>query len=96
MRLHHSRSRERLPDIDLRVGPMTLTLGFPPCWLEARPLTRADLEEEAKQLAEVGFRLRIPAAARTAAPVRKLRAKTGERGMRARTPGPRAQGRRRA
>ena len=74
VRLHHSRSRERLPDVKLRVGPTTLTLGFPRGWLEARPLTRADLEEEAEQLADVGFRLRFPSA-RRAAPrrARKIR-----------------------
>jgi len=70
VRLHHSRSRERLPDWTLRVGPRTLTLGFPPGWLEARPLTRADLAEEAEQLADVGFRLRFPSA-RPAAPARR-------------------------
>ena len=66
VRLHHSRSRERLPDVKLRVGPRTLTLGFPPGWLEARPLTRADLEEEAEQLGDVGFRLHFPSERRAA------------------------------
>jgi exopolyphosphatase/guanosine-5'-triphosphate,3'-diphosphate pyrophosphatase len=62
VRLHHSRSREPLPAFELRVGQTTLALGFPRGWLEARPLTRADLEEEAAQLGAVGMRLRIPAA----------------------------------
>ena len=66
VRLHHSRSRERLPDVKLRAGPNTLTLVFPRGWLEARPLTRADLEEEAELLAGVGFRLRFPTASRGA------------------------------
>jgi exopolyphosphatase / guanosine-5'-triphosphate,3'-diphosphate pyrophosphatase len=62
VRLHHSRSREPLPDVKLSAGPNSLTLVFPPGWLEARPLTRADLEEEAELFAGVGFRLRFPAA----------------------------------
>ena len=74
VRLHHSRSRERLPDVKLRVGKTTLTLGFPRGWLEARPLTRADLEEEAEQLSDVGFRLRFPSASR-AAPRRARKAR---------------------
>jgi exopolyphosphatase/guanosine-5'-triphosphate,3'-diphosphate pyrophosphatase len=77
VRLHHSRSRERLPDVKLRVGPTTLTLAFPPGWLEARPLTRADLEEEAEQLADVGFRLRIPIAPPVARTVSRSKARRG-------------------
>ncbi len=73
VRLHHSRSREPLPDVKLRAGPNTLTLVFPRGWLEARPLTRADLEEEAELFAGLGFRLRFPAATRAAAPGRKAR-----------------------
>jgi exopolyphosphatase/guanosine-5'-triphosphate,3'-diphosphate pyrophosphatase len=71
VRLHHSRSRERLPDVKLRAGQNTLTLVFPRGWLEARPLTRADLEEEAELFASVGFRLRFPAATRTVTRARK-------------------------
>jgi exopolyphosphatase/guanosine-5'-triphosphate,3'-diphosphate pyrophosphatase len=61
VRLHHSRSRERLPALALEVGESTLSLRFPRGWLEERALTRADLEEEAEQVGDVGFRLRIPA-----------------------------------
>jgi exopolyphosphatase/guanosine-5'-triphosphate,3'-diphosphate pyrophosphatase len=72
VRLHHSRSREPLPDVKLAAGPNSLTLVFPSGWLEARPLTRADLEEEAELFAGVGFRLRFPAArgVRSEAPAR--------------------------
>ena len=73
VRLHHSRSRERLPQVTLRAGRDALTLVFPRGWLEARPLTRADLEEEAELFAGVGFRLRFPAATHAAAPRRKSR-----------------------
>ena len=62
VRLHHSRSREPLPELKVEAGPNSLALLFPRGWLEARPLTRADLEEEAELFAGVGFRLRFPAA----------------------------------
>jgi exopolyphosphatase/guanosine-5'-triphosphate,3'-diphosphate pyrophosphatase len=61
VRLHHSRSREALPELEVQAGPHTLTLLFPRGWLEARPLTRADLEEEAELFEGVGFRLRFQA-----------------------------------
>jgi exopolyphosphatase/guanosine-5'-triphosphate,3'-diphosphate pyrophosphatase len=73
VRLHHSRSRELLPEIGMRAGPASLALTFPRGWLEARPLTRADLEEEAELFREVGFRLRLPAATRAAATRRRVR-----------------------
>ncbi len=75
VRLHHSRSRERLPDMQLRTGQTTLSLGFPPGWLEARPLTRADLAEESEQLADVGLRLRFPSSPRATTRARKARRK---------------------
>jgi exopolyphosphatase/guanosine-5'-triphosphate,3'-diphosphate pyrophosphatase len=59
--------------VTLRVGANALTLVFPRGWLEARPLTRADLEEEAELFAGVGFRLRFPAASRAQTPGRKAR-----------------------
>jgi exopolyphosphatase/guanosine-5'-triphosphate,3'-diphosphate pyrophosphatase len=61
VRLHHSRSREPLPELKVEAAPHSLTLHFPRGWLEARPLTRADLEEEAELFAGVGFQLRFPA-----------------------------------
>jgi exopolyphosphatase/guanosine-5'-triphosphate,3'-diphosphate pyrophosphatase len=73
VRLHHSRSRERLPEPSLRVGQTLMTLEFPRGWLEERPLTRADLEEEAELLGAVGIRLRFGDAARAPAPRRKAR-----------------------
>ncbi len=57
VRLHHSRSDEALPEIGLRAEDSALVLEFPPGWLEARPLTRADLEEEAGYLEKVGVAL---------------------------------------
>lgn len=56
--LHRSRSSEPLPPIGLRAEPQRLTLTFPAGWLDAHPLTRADLELEAAQLHKGGFVLR--------------------------------------
>jgi exopolyphosphatase/guanosine-5'-triphosphate,3'-diphosphate pyrophosphatase len=56
-RLHHSRSEEPLPPIRLRAQKSRLRLGFPAGWLDARPLTRADLEEEAGYLEKLGVEL---------------------------------------
>ncbi|MGC4093427.1 MAG: hypothetical protein QM756_37135 [Polyangiaceae bacterium] len=57
VRLHHSRSAEPLPKLELGADRTALQLTFPPGWLEERPLTRADLEEEAAMLQAVGVSL---------------------------------------
>lgn len=57
VRLHRSRSDEPLPEIRLKVRKRRLELGFPEGWLEERPLTRADLEEEASQIQKLGHDL---------------------------------------
>jgi exopolyphosphatase/guanosine-5'-triphosphate,3'-diphosphate pyrophosphatase len=57
VRLHHSRSEEPLPALSLSAEKGRITLAFPAGWLEARPLTRADLEEEAAYLARAGIPL---------------------------------------
>ncbi len=48
--LHRNRSSEPLPDFTARVQGDRLAIAFPAGWLEDHPLTRADLEEEAKRL----------------------------------------------
>jgi hypothetical protein len=40
-----------------RDGHHKLTLEFPPGWLDARPLTRADLVQEARYLSAVDLKL---------------------------------------
>jgi exopolyphosphatase/guanosine-5'-triphosphate,3'-diphosphate pyrophosphatase len=57
VRLHHSRSEEALPELQLEARKSRLRLTFPKGWLRDRPLTRADLEEEivAMARAEVGL-----------------------------------------
>ncbi|MDF3030569.1 MAG: exopolyphosphatase [Moraxellaceae bacterium] len=55
--LHHSRSREPLPDIRLECGEMKFELRFPEGWLARHPLTREDLATEAESFAALGMRL---------------------------------------
>ena len=53
--LHRGRSNEPLPEISLRVQRQRLRLQFPSGWLAAHPLTRADLQHEARLLGKAGF-----------------------------------------
>ncbi len=55
--LHRGRSRQSLPPLTLAVNQQRLNFRFPAGWLDERPLTRADLEAEAKYLKKAGFRL---------------------------------------
>jgi exopolyphosphatase/guanosine-5'-triphosphate,3'-diphosphate pyrophosphatase len=48
--LNRSRQVGELPEIRLAVAPARVDLRFPPQWLEAHPLTVADLEQEAAYL----------------------------------------------
>ncbi len=56
------RSRADVPDLSLLPGRRRLELKFPAGWLEAQPLTQADLQEEAEFLREADFELRVPSA----------------------------------
>jgi exopolyphosphatase/guanosine-5'-triphosphate,3'-diphosphate pyrophosphatase len=58
-RLHRSRSPRALPPFELFVRKRELRLEFAKGWLDEHPLSRADLEEESVQLAELGFELRV-------------------------------------
>lgn len=55
--LHRSRSAEPLPDFTLVGGKKHLALRMPPGWLQEHPLTRADLQREARHLAQIGVML---------------------------------------
>ncbi|MEF8793936.1 exopolyphosphatase [Thiohalorhabdus sp.] len=55
--LHRGRSPEPLPETRLTARGDRLDLAFPEGWLDAHPLTRADLEEEAERLAGDDFTL---------------------------------------
>jgi exopolyphosphatase/guanosine-5'-triphosphate,3'-diphosphate pyrophosphatase len=56
--LHRSRSGEAAPELRVAVAKKGLDLEFPAGWLSARPLLRADLEEEARCLEPLGIELR--------------------------------------
>jgi exopolyphosphatase / guanosine-5'-triphosphate,3'-diphosphate pyrophosphatase len=57
--LHRARGPRALPPITLRPRGRSLEVGFPKGWLAERPLTAADLEQEAEYLQAVGFKLRV-------------------------------------
>ena len=57
--LHRSRAALRLPRFTLRAAGNTLTIDFPPAWLDRHPLTGADLAHEAQFLAAAGFNLTL-------------------------------------
>ena len=61
--LHRSRSPSDLPPIELQAGTQSLALQFPRDWLDANPLTAADLEQEESWLEARGFALEIVRAA---------------------------------
>jgi exopolyphosphatase/guanosine-5'-triphosphate,3'-diphosphate pyrophosphatase len=56
VRLNRSRNARAVSGMRLAVKGRTLGIRFPSGWLEAHPLTKADLEEEAVYLDEAGFR----------------------------------------
>jgi exopolyphosphatase/guanosine-5'-triphosphate,3'-diphosphate pyrophosphatase len=55
--LHHSRSRDELPELSLQSDGQRYELSFPRNWLDRHPLTRVDLEEEAGQYTALGLQL---------------------------------------
>jgi exopolyphosphatase/guanosine-5'-triphosphate,3'-diphosphate pyrophosphatase len=55
--LRRSRSAAVIPRMRLEATGNRLTLELAPGWLDAHPLTRADLEEEGRYLAAAGFDL---------------------------------------
>ena len=57
--LNRSRADDFLPGVEALAQGEVLTVAFPPGWLDAHPLTRADLEQEQAYLAAVGIGLRF-------------------------------------
>jgi exopolyphosphatase / guanosine-5'-triphosphate,3'-diphosphate pyrophosphatase len=57
------RPRTEVPSVSVVGGRRSLELRFAPGWLEAHPLTHADLLEEAELLRAGGFELKLPPAA---------------------------------
>lgn len=57
--LHRGRSAEVFPKIELQPKARALDITFPKGWLEAHPLTAADLDNEIEYLKAAMFRLRV-------------------------------------
>ena len=57
--LHRARAARALPPIELKARGRSLEVSFPKDWLAEKPLTAADLEQEAQYLQAAGFRLRV-------------------------------------
>ena len=57
--LNRARADRYLPGIEAKAEGGALTVAFPSGWLDAHPLTRADLEQEQAYLAAAGVRLRF-------------------------------------
>lgn len=57
--LHRSRSADELPSLALTATERGLALSFPAGWLDAHPLTSADLEQEAQFLADAKVALQF-------------------------------------
>jgi exopolyphosphatase / guanosine-5'-triphosphate,3'-diphosphate pyrophosphatase len=55
--LHRSRSAAPSPDFGIAVSRRKLKLTFPEGWLDAHPLSRADLEQEARYLGALDLKL---------------------------------------
>lgn len=55
----HVEKLERLPDFTLEAGADSLTLTFPPEWLEKHPLTARELAHEQEVLAKMDLQLNI-------------------------------------
>jgi len=57
--LHRGRSAEPLPPIELRVDGKSLLIDLPQDWLDAHPLTRADLGQERDYLKPLDIKLQV-------------------------------------
>ncbi len=57
--LHRGRSDTGIPGLVAQAGPRVLRLAFPPGWLDAHPLTLAELGQEAHYLSVTGVKLRF-------------------------------------
>ena len=57
--LHRSRSPRPLPELHVKARPHRIRVRFPEDWLEEHPLTRDDLEQEARAWRAAGYRLRL-------------------------------------
>ncbi|MDF1822033.1 MAG: exopolyphosphatase [Alcanivoracaceae bacterium] len=58
-RLHHARSTDKAPEPELVARGDELTLTFPDHWLDERPLSEADFEQEQDYFGAAGITLRV-------------------------------------
>ena len=65
--LQRSRAAEPPPSMVLTVDDRTLQLGLPRRWLDAHPLTRADLDQEREYLKHYDIKLQVRETERIAA-----------------------------
>ena len=56
--LHRARSNAAMPEMAVEANDNQLRLRFPEGWLDAHPLTQADLESEAEYLKAIDFKLK--------------------------------------
>ncbi|MGQ0658978.1 MAG: exopolyphosphatase [Chromatiales bacterium] len=57
--VHRSRTDAAVPRIEVEAADTTVKLRFPESWLDAHPLTTADLEQEAEYQKAAGLRLKF-------------------------------------
>lgn len=53
--LHRSRMHKAMPEFRFNIKDKTITMDFPTEWLESRPLTLSDLQQEKKYLLDIGY-----------------------------------------
>ena len=58
-RIHRRRSPRPPPVVRASASNRTLRLAFPGAWLDERPLSRADLHEDARHLEGLGYTIAI-------------------------------------
>ena len=58
-KIHRRRSPRPPPEVVARASGRSIELCFPGSWLDERPLSRADLEEDVRHLEGLGYRLSV-------------------------------------
>lgn len=58
-RIHRRRSPRPPPRVSVQVASRNITLSFPDNWLDERPLSRVDLEEDADHLKSLGYTVSV-------------------------------------
>ncbi|HTF98213.1 MAG TPA: Ppx/GppA phosphatase family protein [Cellvibrio sp.] len=56
---HRGRIKDGLPNIKLKVDNKKIKLSLPEKWIQAHPLTMADLETEQRHLGDIGYQLDV-------------------------------------